>query len=286
MSREMAESLTMLSSVAEKVLLERASRGDAEALEALLVAYRPKIIAIARQFTIPGLDFDDKVSECSVAFVRAVRAWSPTRGAAFKNFAKLLMMNVLTERYRSANCQKEGPLSRRVSIDDLVDRHDPDSTISDTLAGPSDVFQEVASGDSFAILKRFVASRVLTIACENSAAGIESRALLCLFAREMFEGDYLAFHTYEQHVHSGFGQISLDLFDQVPPALSANLVASVEAAFALSASSVLDMLAEGWTAAEIVDRLGSKEWLTAFLRLLPKVLSVGFVTGSEDDGRS
>jgi RNA polymerase sigma factor (sigma-70 family) len=74
----------------ERALLESAQRGDRRALEKVVLAHRPLVIALARRYGGPTSrqNWDDLVAEGMLALVDAARRYDASRGTRFATYAQ------------------------------------------------------------------------------------------------------------------------------------------------------------------------------------------------------
>ncbi len=71
----------------ERRLFEKVARGDAKAREAIVTAYLPLVIKVARRFIYFGTPLLDLVSEGNIGLIRAVERFDYTLGQRFGKYA-------------------------------------------------------------------------------------------------------------------------------------------------------------------------------------------------------
>lgn len=69
-------------------------------------SYREEIRATARRQFVPGLDYDDVVSEMSICLWRAHESWDETTGTSFGSYWWSLWLNRRTDLTRESNALK------------------------------------------------------------------------------------------------------------------------------------------------------------------------------------
>lgn len=89
MSAYFAEIATipLLTAVDERVLSERAARGDAGAAQRLIRANLRLVIHIARGYTSSGVPLSDLIQEGNQGLIRAAEKFDPARGVRFATYA-------------------------------------------------------------------------------------------------------------------------------------------------------------------------------------------------------
>jgi RNA polymerase sporulation-specific sigma factor len=104
----------------ETELLVRARAGDDTAVSELLDRYRVLARAKARSYFVVGSDHDDVVQEGMIGLYKAIRDYSPDRGASFRTFAELCVTRQIVTAVKGATRRKHGPLSSSLSLDQPV----------------------------------------------------------------------------------------------------------------------------------------------------------------------
>ena len=107
----------MLEKQVEELLL-RANNHDAEAMEELLHAFKPKVIAISREYFLLGAEFDDLLQEGMIGLYKAINVYKPDKNNSFGAFASLCIHRQLQNAVKNANRKKNNPLNTYVPIKD------------------------------------------------------------------------------------------------------------------------------------------------------------------------
>jgi RNA polymerase sigma factor (sigma-70 family) len=81
----------------ERELVLAAKRGDARARERLLESFLPRIVSLAREYEVAGLDFADRVQEGCVGFLRALERYDPALETPFWAYASWWVRQALQE---------------------------------------------------------------------------------------------------------------------------------------------------------------------------------------------
>ena len=71
----------------KRMLGERISQGDQQALDKLVTANLGFVVSVARQYQDRGLSLDDLVSEGNLALMLAAGKWKPEKGVRFVQYA-------------------------------------------------------------------------------------------------------------------------------------------------------------------------------------------------------
>ena len=87
----------------DEALVARAQAGEGGAAEELLNRYKNAVRARARKFFLEGGETEDLVQEGMIGLYTAIRAYSPSHGKSFKNFAYLCVTRRIYDALRSAN---------------------------------------------------------------------------------------------------------------------------------------------------------------------------------------
>lgn len=87
----------------DEALVARAQAGEGGAAEELLNRYKNAVRARARKFFLEGGETEDLVQEGMIGLYTAIRAYSPSHGKSFKNFAYLCVTRRIYDALRAAN---------------------------------------------------------------------------------------------------------------------------------------------------------------------------------------
>lgn len=96
--------------------IKRAQAHDEEAMENLLRIFKPKVIAISREYFLIGADFDDLLQEGMIGLYKAINIYDPDKNHNFSAFASLCIHRQLQNAVKNANRKKNAPLNSYVPI--------------------------------------------------------------------------------------------------------------------------------------------------------------------------
>lgn len=96
--------------------IKRAQAHDENAMEDLLRIFKPKVIAISREYFLVGADFDDLLQEGMIGLYKAIRIYDPEKNHNFSAFASLCIHRQLQNAVKNANRKKNAPLNSYVPI--------------------------------------------------------------------------------------------------------------------------------------------------------------------------
>ena len=110
------------------ILIERAQAHDEQAMEDLLRFFKPKVIAISREYFLIGADIDDLIQEGMIGLYKAINIYDKTKNKNFSAFASLCIHRQLQNAVKNANRIKNSPLNSYLPINyyggiDLDDDH-------------------------------------------------------------------------------------------------------------------------------------------------------------------
>ena len=103
----------------DRVLIEKIKRAQAhdnEAMEDLLRIYKPKVIAISREYFLIGADFDDLIQEGMIGLYKAINIYDDQKNHNFSAFASLCIHRQMQNAVKNANRKKNAPLNSYVPI--------------------------------------------------------------------------------------------------------------------------------------------------------------------------
>lgn len=96
--------------------IKRAQAHDNEAMEDLLRIYKPKVIAISREYFLIGADFDDLIQEGMIGLYKAINIYDDQKNHNFSAFASLCIHRQMQNAVKNANRKKNAPLNSYVPI--------------------------------------------------------------------------------------------------------------------------------------------------------------------------
>lgn len=97
-------------------LIIKAKNNDEEAMEKLFSVFKPKVIAIAREYFLVGADFDDLLQEGMIGLYKAIGVYDESKNHSFSAFASLCIHRQLQNAVKNANRKKNSPLNSYVPI--------------------------------------------------------------------------------------------------------------------------------------------------------------------------
>ena len=96
--------------------IKRAQTHDEEAMENLLRIFKPKVVAISREYFLIGADFDDLLQEGMIGLYKAIRIYDPEKNHNFSAFASLCIHRQLQNAVKNANRKKNATINSYVPI--------------------------------------------------------------------------------------------------------------------------------------------------------------------------
>ncbi len=96
--------------------IKLAQAHDDNAMENLLRIFKPKVIAISREYFLIGADFDDLLQEGMIGLYKAINIYDPDKNHNFSAFASLCIHRQLQNAVKNANRKKNAPLNSYVPI--------------------------------------------------------------------------------------------------------------------------------------------------------------------------
>ena len=101
---------------AETSALDAAARGDHDAVELLMIQYKPLVRARARAYHLYGADHEDLVQEGMIGLFKAIRDYKGHAGAPFAGFADLCVTRQIQTAVKAAARKKHLPLNTYLSL--------------------------------------------------------------------------------------------------------------------------------------------------------------------------
>lgn len=89
---------------------------DQEAMEELLQFFKPKVIAISREYFLVGAEFDDLIQEGMIGLYKAINIYDGGKNHSFSAFASLCIHRQLQNAVKNANRKKNSPLNSYLPI--------------------------------------------------------------------------------------------------------------------------------------------------------------------------
>ena len=97
-------------------LITKAKNHDEEAMEELLQYFKPKVIAISREYFLVGAEFDDLLQEGMIGLYKAIGIYDSNKNHNFSAFASLCIHRQLQNAVKNANRKKNNPLNSYLPI--------------------------------------------------------------------------------------------------------------------------------------------------------------------------
>ncbi|MBQ8615042.1 MAG: sigma-70 family RNA polymerase sigma factor [Clostridia bacterium] len=97
-------------------LIKKAKNHDEEAIEELFSIFKPKVIAISREYFLVGAEFDDLLQEGMIGLYKAIGVYDESKNHSFSAFASLCIHRQLQNAVKNANRKKNSPLNSYVPI--------------------------------------------------------------------------------------------------------------------------------------------------------------------------
>ena len=123
----------------DEQLAVSAAKGDDAALTVLTVRYMPVVAGRALGYFSDGYDSDDLIQEGMIGLIKAIRSFSPEKGASFHTFALLCIDRNIISAVRMSLSAKRIPPSSLLYIDHSDDDSpDAESLLYDRKPNPED----------------------------------------------------------------------------------------------------------------------------------------------------
>ena len=100
----------------QEELIIKAKNHDEQAMDELLQSFKPKVIAISREYFLLGADFDDLIQEGMIGLYKAINVYDTEKNHNFGAFASLCIHRQLQNAVKIANRKKNSPLNTYVPI--------------------------------------------------------------------------------------------------------------------------------------------------------------------------
>ena len=97
-------------------LIIKAKNNNEDAIEELLQVFKPKVIAICREYFLVGAEFDDMLQEGMIGLYKAINVYDETKNHSFSAFASLCIHRQLQNAVKNANRKKNSPLNSYLPI--------------------------------------------------------------------------------------------------------------------------------------------------------------------------
>lgn len=97
-------------------LIKQAKNHDEQSMDELLQQFKPKVIAISREYFLIGAEFDDLIQEGMIGLYKAINAYESEKNHSFSAFASLCIHRQLQNAVKNANRKKNNPLNSYLPI--------------------------------------------------------------------------------------------------------------------------------------------------------------------------
>ena len=168
-------------------LIVKAKNHDEEAMDSLLQYFKPKVIAISREYFLIGAEFDDLIQEGMIGLYKAISVYDATKNHSFSAFASLCIHRQLQNAVKNANRKKNNPLNsylpikyydgstsseednvlKLVIVDDTsnIEQNYIDKEINTIMISK---VQDILSDEQFKILKQFLNGDSYSLIAKNN----------------------------------------------------------------------------------------------------------------------
>ncbi len=100
----------------EPAVLDAARNGDTQAVESIMIRYKPLVRARAHAYHLAGADREDLVQEGMIGLFKAIRDFRSDNGAPFSAFADLCVTRQIMTAVKAAARKKHLPLNTYLSL--------------------------------------------------------------------------------------------------------------------------------------------------------------------------
>lgn len=120
----------------DRMLIMRARRGDAAAMDRIIERYRGFVRLKASSYFLAGGEGEDLIQEGLIGLFKAVRDYRVEREASFRSFAELCVTRQIITAIKTAARNKHSPLNTYVSFShSRAGRTDQEVPLSEVLPG-------------------------------------------------------------------------------------------------------------------------------------------------------
>ena len=116
-------------------LVDLAKSGDAAALEAVLLRYKPLVHKKSQPYYLAGGDDDDVVQEGLIGLYKAVMEFDKTKFPLFKVFAGVCIERRIISAVKKASRRKHSPLNSYISLSSGAFDNDSGADVESILDG-------------------------------------------------------------------------------------------------------------------------------------------------------
>lgn len=92
------------------------AKQDQDAMEELMRMFKPKVIAISREYFLIGAEFDDLIQEGMIGLYKAITVYDKEKNHNFSSFASVCIHHQIQNAVKNANRKKNSPLNSYLPI--------------------------------------------------------------------------------------------------------------------------------------------------------------------------
>ncbi len=123
-------------------LINMARNHNADAMETLMQSFKPKVIAIAREYFLIGAEFDDLIQEGMIGLFNAITAYDANKNHNFSSFASLCIHRKVQNAYKNAKHNKRNPLNSYIPINNFDDHGDDEEKLKLVIVDDESNFEQ------------------------------------------------------------------------------------------------------------------------------------------------
>ena len=97
-------------------IIVKAKNGDMGSMDYILQYFKPKVVAICREYFLLGADYDDLIQEGMIGLYKAIMAYSLDKNDNFASFATMCIHHQIQNAVKTASSKKNQPLNEYASI--------------------------------------------------------------------------------------------------------------------------------------------------------------------------
>ena len=131
--------------MSDEALCALSQRGDKEAERHLIESFMSLVKLKARPYFLLGADRADLLQEGSIGLFSAIRDYDSSRGAGFRSYAEVCILNNIIAAVKRSTRKKHFPLNSYISLDRPISEEDEDSaTLADMLGAAVESPEDIA----------------------------------------------------------------------------------------------------------------------------------------------
>lgn len=133
-------------------LIQKAREHNEDSVEELIRVFKPKVIAISREYFLAGADFDDLLQEGMIGLYKAIMSYNEDKNHSFSAYASLCIHRQIQNAVKLANRKKNAPLNQYIPINYLGGVQVDDEPVTLIIMDDADVEKEIVIKETNAIL--------------------------------------------------------------------------------------------------------------------------------------